>query len=262
MTRTALLFVLLTLLAACTPPGAVRRPDNYRAAKSRELVDFDPAQLPAPQVLIEAGDTLRIMRDTQTPGQTDQVDLFLVRPDGCFDYPFIGRVQAAGRTPEQLAAEIRRRQTSIYRAPQVTVNIAIAPGNRVYVGGAVRNPGAFDISSAATAEQALTASGGLLPAGDSRHVALIRLDRQGRRQVYFFDYGGMLQAGTDGTHPIELQRGDILFVPNSRIGNMTQGMDLYVTQLLPFFRGIGLGANYQINQPSTEVRLNGGTNTP
>ncbi len=262
MIRTALLLALLALLSACTPPGAVRRADDFRTAKSRELSNFDPAQLPPPQLRVYAGDSLRIVRDAQSPAQADQMNLFVVRPDGSFAYPFIGKVQAAGRTPEQVGAEIARRQAAIYREPEVTVNIAIAPGNRVYVGGAVRNPGAFDLASAATVEQALTGSGGVLPIGDSRHVALVRLDGDGRRQVYFFDYGALLQSSTDGSRAVALQRGDVLFVPTSRVGNAVQGMDLYVTQLLPFFRGIGIGANYQINQPSTEVKLNGGANNP
>ena len=41
---------------------------------------------------------------------------------------------------------------------------------------------------------------------------------------------------------------DLVFVPSSRIGNAIQRVDMYVTQLL-LFRGVGLGVNYQINEP-------------
>ncbi|GLQ89450.1 polysaccharide biosynthesis/export family protein [Dyella flagellata] len=259
MIRPAPLVILLAalLLGACAPPGTVKMPSDQHELKQRDI-SFRPDQLPPPKLLIYPNDTLRIVRDAQSPANADQVDLYMVRPDGKFAYPFIGTVQAADRTPEDVSADISRRLASIYREPQVTVNIAIAPSNRIYVGGAVRNPGSFELGATGTAEQALTSSGGVLPIADSRHVALIRLDAQGRRQVYFFDYASLLLPQSNGVAPVRLQRGDILFVPVSRLGNAVQDMDLYMTQLMPFFRGFGIGANYQINQPSTQVQITGG----
>jgi len=252
---------LALTLGACTTPGAIRPPGDS-TAKAHEIDTRSSDQLPAAVVRVDAGDSLRIVRDSQLPLRPEEVPLtqFTVRSDGSFSYPEVGKVDAAGRTPEEIADDLGKRMTGIYKEPRVTVNIAESPGNRVMVGGAVRTPNAsFDLAGIATAEQAIVASGGLLSGADPHHVALVRLDDKRRYQVYFFDYANLLQPGDGGgRQPIALQRGDILFVPKSRIGELVDSMDLYVTQLIPFFHGIGVSANYQLNNTSVPVQQVGG----
>jgi protein involved in polysaccharide export with SLBB domain len=239
------------LCSACATPNVVKVPSSAMV-KERQIANFSPEQLPAPVLKVHPGDTLRIVRDAQTPAEKDEATLFVVRPDGLVSYPFIGTVKAAGRTPEDVALEIGARLEPIYRNPAVTINIAQAPGNRVYVGGAVRNPGAFDLNANVTVPQAITATGGVLPSADSHRVALVREDDAGVQQIYFFNYADMLKAANNGSTAIRLQRGDLVFVPSSRIGNAIQRVDMYVSQLL-LFRGFGAAANYQINEPSYNV---------
>ena len=251
MSRTMGWAALLALLCGgCATPNVVHVP-SAGTIKQRQITSFTPEQLPAPVLRVHPGDTLRIVRDAQSPAEKDEATLFTVRPDGLIAYPHIGTVQAAGRTPEQVGEEVSQRLEPIYRQPRVTVNIAQAPGNRVYVGGAVRNPGAFPLDANVSIAQAITASGGLLPTADSHRVALVREDEAGVQQVYFFDYGRVLTAGHERPS-VHLQRGDVLFVPSSRIGNAVQAVEMYVSQLL-LFRGIGAAANYQINEPSYNV---------
>src|SRR5690606_17352606 len=119
-------------------------------------------------------DTLRIVRDAQEPSEKDDMTLFVVRPDGYFSMPYVGLVKGAGRTPEEVAKELTSKLEKIYRQPAVTVNIAIAPSNKVFIGGAVPNPAFFDLTGHATVEQALIGSGGVLASADSRNVALLR----------------------------------------------------------------------------------------
>lgn len=243
--------LLALLCAACATPSVVHVPATG-SVKDRQIATFTADQLPAPQLHVHPGDTLRIVRDAQTPAEKDEATLFTVRPDGMIAYPYIGTVSAAGRTPEAVADEVSQRLEPIYRQPRVTINIAQAPGNRVYVGGAVRNPGAFGLDANLSIAQAITASGGVLPTADSHRVALMREDAQGVQQIYFFDYARMLASSNNGKPPVRLQRGDVLFVPSSRIGNAVQAVDLYVSQLL-LFRGFGASANYQINEPAYNV---------
>ncbi len=245
---------LVLAMSGCSTPSVVRLPARSTMVE-RQIVNFEPEQLPVPVLRVYPGDTIRIVRDAQTPAEKDEMILFAVRTDGNIAYPFVGTVKAAGRTPEDIGAEISRRLASIYREPHVTVNIAEAPGNRVYVGGAVRNPGAFNLNSGVTVAQAITATGGVLPTADSRHVALVREDGQGVQQVYFFDYSTILSPKRNGTKAVMLQRGDLVFVPTSKIGNAVQGVDLYLGQLL-MFRGIGAGVNYQLNNSEPRYNVN------
>lgn len=249
-------FVLCVVLLACAgcTPNVVRLPPGKDIAQ-RQVATFRAEDLPAPQLLIHGGDTLRIVRDAQSPAERDEATLYRVRPDGAIAYPHLGTVAVAGRTPEDVAGEISTGLAAIYRQPQVTINIAEAPGNRVYVGGAVRNPGAFDLSTHASVAQAITATGGVLPTADSRRVALVREDAAGVQQIWFFNYADMLSSANNGQPVVRLQRGDLVFVPSSRIGNLVQGVDMYVSQLL-LFRGVGVGVNYQINEPEYSINTN------
>lgn len=71
---------------------------------------------------------------TRSPGIPEQV----VDTSGQISVPFVGRVQAAGRIPTQIAAEIERRLRGKAHAPQVVVRrIANATANVTIVGDVV-----------------------------------------------------------------------------------------------------------------------------
>lgn len=250
---TALLAVILPLLAGCTTPATVPKP-NADALKLRHAELYQLADLPPPEVRVISGDTLRILRDAQEPSEKDDMTLFLVRPDGYFSMPYVGLIKADGRTPQEVGSEISSKLAKTYIEPAVTVNIAIAPSNRVYVGGAVPNPAFFDINGHNTLEQALISSGGVLPSADSSNVALLRSDLDGKYKVYFFDFAGLLQ--TASRPAIALQRGDIIYVPQSGIGSTVEAIDMYFTRLIPINKAVGLGLNYDLNQQE-EVKVKG-----
>ena len=67
-----------------------------------------------------------------------------VRPDGRISVPLVGDVVAGGRTPEEVAAEIKTALEKFVRNPQVTVIIDQLRSHeylaRVRVTGAVRTP--------------------------------------------------------------------------------------------------------------------------
>jgi protein involved in polysaccharide export with SLBB domain len=131
-----------------------------------------------------------------------------------------------------------------YREPGVTINIMASPSNRLVIGGAVRNPAPVDLTAVATLEQAIFAAGGLLPSADPRRMVLLRQDEQDRYQVFYFDLSRMMQPTANGGRAsLHFQRGDVLFVPKSSVGNWADGTDLYFNQLLPFSRVLGISIN-------------------
>jgi protein involved in polysaccharide export with SLBB domain len=237
------LLVLTALLAGCSTPAHVALPDKD-VLQLRHAEIYTLADLPPPEVLVQPGDSLRIVRDAQEPAEKDDMTLFVVRPDGLISIPKVGLVKVAGRTPQQVQEEITGRNARVYREPQVTVNIAVAPSNRVFIGGAVPNPAFFNLSGTVTVEQALLSAGGVLPTADSRNVALMRLGADQRYKLYFFDLSALLQ-NTDKP-AVALQRGDLIFVPTSGIGRTVEAIDLYFTKLIPINKGIGVGLNYDL----------------
>lgn len=245
---------LVGLLSACVPPGVLQAPRSFDV----EPYMVTPAQLAAmPRVAtrIRSGDVLRIVRDAQDTAGLDLRNLvddsqtlnYVVRTDGTIAFRYAGRVEAAGKTPEELGEVLRAKLETYYREPGVTVNIVSSPSSKVVIGGAVRNPTALDVYAVSNLEQALFAVGGLLPSADPARLALLRLDEQERYQVHFIDFANVLQPQSGGRAAIALQRGDIVFVPKSIAGESADGVDLYFNQLLPFSRSLGVNVTSQVN---------------
>jgi polysaccharide export outer membrane protein len=101
---------------------------------------------------------------------------FLVDADGSVDYPYVGRVKAAGLTARELGAELAKRLVSaqvLVGSPQVTVELLQTPNQTVTVSGAVNNKGEFQFAGELSVFNALVKAGGAAPdAGDE--VLLIR----------------------------------------------------------------------------------------
>lgn len=256
--------LICLLMVACVPRGSLVPPGG-EAFQSRLLKPEDLANLPKLPTRVRAGDMLRIVPDSQ-PASMDLRNLvedsqsqnYVVRGDGSFSYRFIGRVDAAGKTPDELAAEMRTRLDAYYREPGVTINITSSPSNRVIVAGAVRNPLPIELGALVSIEQAIFAAGGLMPAADPRMVALLRMDAQDRYQVYFVDLSKMLEPTEQGRASLAFQRGDIIFVPKSSAGNAADGVDVYINQLLPFSRSVGLNFGRSVGTSnSTVTTING-----
>lgn len=249
----AVVVVPALLLAACATPANVPLPSGS-TVDAHSIAVQDIGSLPPAVTHVMSGDTLRIVRDAQEHPEEGTADLYPVRADGNFAYPYAGVVAAAGMTPEQVGAELSRRLSKVYRDPAVTVNIAAAPGNRIFVGGAVRGASAYDLNAAASLDQAIIGAGGILPIGDSHHVALLRRGDDGLYQVYFADFSKLLDPKS-GYKPVALQRGDVVFVPRSLVGNAVEDVDLYMNQLLPFSKAIGVGFTYALNNPKNTVNV-------
>lgn len=232
------------ILAGCSTPAHVGSPGG-KTARAYHEAGATLGQLPPPKLVILSGDTLRIVRDAREPAEADDMTLFQVRPDGMISVPDVGSLQVAGLTPEDVAEKITAAYARTYREPTATVNIAIAPSNRVFVGGAVPNAAFFDLTGTATLEQVLMASGGVLPSADMSKVALLRLNAEGRYDTYFFDLSSLLK--TPGRTAVVMQRGDLVYVPQSGIGRTVEAIDMYFTRLFPINKGIGVGFNYDLN---------------
>jgi protein involved in polysaccharide export with SLBB domain len=247
------------LLPACTPLSVLQTPSG--ADLSSVMVSPEQlASMPKVPTRIHPGDTLRIVRDAQDGATLDlrnlvddsQTQNYQVRPDGTFSFRYAGTLEAAGKTPDELAAILRGKLDAYYREPGVTVNIVASPSSKVVIGGAVRNQVTLDVNVVANLEQAIFAAGGMAVSADPTRVALLRLDDKERYQVYIVRFDNVLQSqGSGGRTPIALQRGDIVFVPKSSAGESADGVELYFNQLLPFSRSVGVNLGVVKNLDST-----------
>lgn len=85
---------------------------------------------------------------------------FNVESDGSFTFPLIGRIKAAGLTPRAIEAEIGKRLRDGYlKDPQLSVTVEQYRSQRVFIIGAVGQPGSFVLSGNTTLFEALARAG-------------------------------------------------------------------------------------------------------
>lgn len=148
-----------------------------------------PAAQGAYATVIHPGDQLAV----QVFGDTTLTQNVTVLGDGTIEYPLVGRVQVAGRTPQQAAGVLSQHLLKYVRHPVVTIAITQLAQPNVLVLGDVKNPGKYQLRSDGRLSDAIAAAGGLVdsngayplarvsdPAGKVTQVSLQDLLRQGK----------------------------------------------------------------------------------
>lgn len=134
-----------------------------------------------------------------------------VRPDGWLTFPLIGNVQAAGRTPQALEADIKKRLTKFIPDPVVSVTVKKVQGLKIFVLGKVGKPGEYMVGRYIDVLQALTLAGGLTPFADEDDIKIVR-KHNGKETIIPFDYS-QVKRGRRLEQNIQLKAGDVVMVP-------------------------------------------------
>jgi len=132
----------------------------------------------------------------------------IVENDGSIYYPYIGKVQVAGRTVDEIREAIATPLAEFITAPQVAVRVLNYNSKRAYVTGQVGDPGPLSITNVPmTVLDAIARAGGLAENANWHDVLLSRNGEEIRLSVY-----EMLNNGRLGQNML-LQHGDVLHVP-------------------------------------------------
>lgn len=135
----------------------------------------------------------------------------LIRPDGGISFPLAGDLTAAGRTIDQLTADLVARLTKFIPSPVVTVTLQENLGNRIYVAGKVTRPGVFLVNQDVNVLQALALAGGVTPFAKLKDIKILRREGGAERAIPF-NYK-QVQRGERLEQNIILQPGDTVLVP-------------------------------------------------
>ncbi len=101
----------------------------------------------------------------------------MINNSGKISYPLIGQLQLAGKTPEQVANDIRNKLKNGYlKNPMVTVRMLSF--RDFYVSGEVKTPGGYEYRPGLTLEQAVAIAGGFTDRADRDDVAIRRTNGQ------------------------------------------------------------------------------------
>ncbi len=155
---------------------------------------------------LNAGDVL----DISVWREDDLQRQVLVLPDGSISFPLAGQIEAAGRTTQDVQQTISDRLEKYIPGAVVTVSVLNVSGNKVYVIGAVNNPGEFQVTRRIDVMQALSLAGGLTPFAGESSIRILRREN-GADISYEFDYSDVKRGENLSTN-IQLKSGDVIVV--------------------------------------------------
>lgn len=218
------LLPIVCCLAACSAPGEAPRtskeppPQAFipsaqpAAANSVPL----PANLPAPEPLLIAGDLLKISVFRQPEMELE----VRIPTDGSIAFPLIGAVKASGKTSGLLEQEIRRRlERDFLQEAHVTVTVSEFTKRRVYIVGAVAKPGGYEIypHQRLTILQTVAAAEGFTDRAYKEYVQIVRRRGATEREVIrlsLVEVERMLARGR-AEADLELWPDDLVVIPGA-----------------------------------------------
>jgi polysaccharide export outer membrane protein len=180
------------------PPAAAQNAAPAPAAAARpDVADYK----------IGAGDSLQLFV-WKEPELTREVT---VRIDGKISVALLGDVQAAGRSPGELADEITRGLSRFVSTPTVTISVNQPRSTRYFVLGMVARSGEFAMTSPTTVVQALAVAGGLREYAKTDSIVILR--QEGGKSTFLPVNYKRLMSDRDVTQNLSLRPGDTLLVP-------------------------------------------------
>jgi polysaccharide export outer membrane protein len=204
-------------------------PASFRSGDSQPLIPeakafrkMVPMPPPVPRELdktviaafvVEPGDVLLVQPvnlDSPARMPSDQTIL----PDGKIDLGQYGRVLVAGKTVEQVEAQVQAIvQAKTPNAGQINVRLVGRNSKVYYVLGQVNAPGSFPLQGRETVLDGIVAAGGLNARASRGSIIMSRpTTPDGCRVVMPVCYHQIVQLG-DTTTNYQLQPGDRIYVP-------------------------------------------------
>ncbi len=215
--------MLLLLLSLGCGSGA---PPNVAADPALEL------RAPQPQDFVFGpGDVIDIK-----VWRHEDLDLSVtIAPDGAISFPLLGRVVVSGKTYPQLVELLELGLAEYVVEPAVAVNIVQISNQKVFILGEVQNPAVLQITTEMSILEALIRTGGINADSRTGNVLLIRgtLDQP---ELFLVDVAAIYGRG-DKTQLVQLQKGDIVYVPTKTIVNVERFFKRISGILGPFVGG-------------------------
>ncbi len=161
--------------------------------------------------LIGPGDTLQIFV-WQSPDLSGPV---VVRPDGRISTPLVEDMVAVGKTPANLAIDLKNALAAFIRSPEVSVIVSSALGtlSQVQVIGQVTTPIAVPYRAGLTVLDVLLQVGGLTEFAAPNRATLIRTENFKEKKIKI-RIGDLLEDG-DMSQNLALKPGDVIVIPQT-----------------------------------------------
>jgi len=180
---------------------------------------FSPA--PVRQTVVPRT-TSKDAADPYTIGRDDELEIVvwnqpqlsgkaIVASDGTIAMPLIGRVPAAGQTPDALKADLEKRYERYVHGANATVRVTNPASHVFYVLGEVNKPGVYQLHSGEVLSQALAEAGGFGEYADPSKIRILR-HKESETVVLTVNYN-VVRSGGDVTADVPVEPGDTVSVP-------------------------------------------------
>lgn len=212
------LALLSGFLVACGSPAKRDFDLNTGQALEEERQDelaqlfFDPPGEETDTYTVNEGDQLEIAFFTHP----EQNRFVTVRPDGRITLPYLGDVDAVGKTPPELAAELQTKYQEVLVRPRVDVLVQQL-GAPFYVLGEVNRPGEYPYQRRLNILQAVAKAGGYVGGARLTTFVVLRRTPDGTGGVAaIFDFRQYME---DPSLPgnVEIRPYDIVWVPKDAL---------------------------------------------
>ena len=203
---------------------------------------------PDPKVTLGPGDVLDVKFYYAPELNENQV----VRPDGKISLQLIGEVDVQGKTPAELREELVQFYKTQLRRPEVAVIVRSLQNRRVYVGGEVKTPSLIPMPARLTALEAIMQVGGFnMATAELSNVIIIR-EHNGKFEGRALDFKQVLEGKPAPTFTLEPR--DIVYVPRTKIVELNQWVDQYITRMIP---NVGVTWLYDTSSGASTIGISG-----
>lgn len=166
-----------------------------------------------------------------------------IRPDGKISFEGVGVIEAAGKTPEQLAVDLREKVLDLYKAylvneKSIDLRIAAYQSKVYYVLGQVYDPGPRIYTGRDTVLTAI-ALARPNPMAWKERIQIIRpsYDENVKPKIFELNFDRMIAHGETSMN-VMLQEGDVIYVPPTVLGWMALRIEEVIRPIARAFSGI------------------------
>lgn len=214
------IYAPLLVLTAC-----VASPDFAGDTGTTATTDF-PLQAARETVYLSPGDSI-LVKFAYWP-ELDQEQQ--IRPDGKISLQLVGHVNVAGMTPESLDAHLHELYADKIKQPAITTIVTAFGNRRAYVGGEVARPGYVELTDNMTALEAVMSAGGFEKVSANLSDVVVIRHHEGQRYAKLLDLDQ--PVAHSGSNMLVAPR-DIIYVPRTRIDEVNQWVDQYISRVIP-----------------------------
>ncbi len=164
-----------------------------------------------------------------------------IRPDGKVSFEAVGEIYAAGKTPAQVANELRGKILELYQIEgdhPIDVRVVAFRSKRIYVLGQVGSPGAQIYSGRDTVLGALALAGSPTVLAWVDRIQVIRpsSNKNVKPKIFEFNFDRAAAHG-DASKDVLLREGDIIYVPPTILAAAAMKIEEFIRPIARAFSG-------------------------